>query len=735
MTVSLWDQRTSSSLRPGSAFLTTKFGRRMFLLFAGCALMPILGLALVSYSSVNRELLQQADARLAGTSKSLAMGIWERLAILDAELQIVVARLEPPGSRELVKARSLVGEELSNRFRGIVQGGVGDRAEVLLGRGLQLPELNREEMVHLETGRPLLKIARRGEEPFQILLVRNSALPGDVPSLIWGEIEPSYLWWGAGQETTLPAGNELVILDPNRKVQMYSTFHSARALPTAVVSDIGQGSHDGFSWEDGGSRYLGHYRLINLRPAFHYPGLTLVISEPEELVSLPLASFRRAFLAVTLATIVVVLLLSSRQIRSSLVPLEKLRLGTRSVASGNFGVSVSVESDDEFAELANAFNSMATSLERQFETLKSLTELQQTVLSALKIDSMVNTVLEQFGRVFPCRTVSVSVINPDRAGTGLIYHEKTSSIQTAAIDLLELTAPEMAAFEANRHHIVVDLSRDKPSFVPRDAMLETETVVAFPAFLKDELAAVVAASCGDISDLSERDFAAARQVTDQVAIGLANTRLIHELDNLNWSTLSALARAIDVRSPWTMGHTERVTRLARQIGQAMRLPKERLDTLHRGSLLHDIGKIGVRSEVLDKAGSLDPVEMEEVRDHARLGARIIEPIPALADAIPVVLQHHEWFNGEGYPASLAGNEICVEARILAVADCYDALRSDRPYRSALGHEEVMRRLEDRAGTQFDPRIVEVFAGIMAKTGPPRLTGAEVPNSIRSRIAS
>jgi len=735
MTVSSLDPRMSSSLRPGSTFLNTKLGRRMFLLFAGCALLPILGLALISYSSVHQELFHQAEDRLADTSKSLAMGILERLAVLDAELQIVAARLDAPSSIEKTPARSVLGEDLSSRFRSIVVNSESSRTEVVLGRSMSSPALSSEEIAHLETGRPLLKIVSEAQQSSRILLGRKSGFVGEAPLLIWGEIEPTYLWWGAGLESTLPAGNELVVLDSSRGLPMHSTLSGAQALPESTVAEISRGSHEGISWQAGDTRFLGHYRLVYLRPAFLYPSLTLVVSQPKELVTRPLASFKRAFLGVVVATLLVVMLLSLRQIRSSLIPLEKLRQGTRRVAAGDFGVSVSVETDDEFAELASSFNSMATSLERQFETLKSLNELQQSVLGALKIDRLVTTVLEQFGRVFPCEQVSVCVMNPDRARSGLIYHERKSPIQSAAVELIELAIPEIAAFDANRHHLVVNVSEGEPSFIPRGPRVEGLTVIAFPAFLEDELAVVVAANCRDRSVLSDRDFDAARQVTDQVAIGLVNTRLVHELDNLNWSMLSTLARAIDVRSHWTMGHTERVTQLARQIGKAMDLPKDRLDRLHRGALLHDIGKIGIRSEVLDKASSLTAEERAEIREHVRLGARIIEPIPALEPVIPIVLHHHEWFNGDGYPAGLAGNEICLEARVLAVADCYDALRSPRPYRDALGHEEVMEHIQKGSGKQFEPRIVETFVKLMEKAGQPRPTGTALPARAQSRVAS
>lgn len=677
--------------------------------------MPVVGLAVVSYLSVNRELFGQAEDRLADTTKSLAMGVWERLEILDAELQIITSQLEPGSGPGLIAARSVLGEDLSDRFRGIVIDSGDSHTRAAWGVDLRSPELDAAEQEHLATGRPLIRFSDLEDKRSQIYLGRRSVTLENTPVLIWSEIEPLYLWWGAGRETTLPAGHELVVLDASRDLQMYSTLPGSRILPAATTATLGRGSHGAIAWRGDGSRYRGHYRLMNLRPAFHYPGITLVVGQPEELVAQPLVSFKRAFLGIVLATLVLVTLLSLQQIRSSLIPLERLRAATRSVASGNFGVAVSVETDDEFAELADSFTTMATSLERQFATLTSLNELQQTVLSSLNIESMVATVLDQFSRIFPCEAVSVSIMNPDQPHTGLIYHEQSSSVQSTAKALLELSPEEMAALYAHRHHLEGSPSAPRPSFLPSGSGEAAKTVFAFPAFLGHELVAVVAASCGDVSGLTDRDFDAARQVTNQVAIGLSNIRLIHELDNLNWGTLSALARAVDVRSSWTMGHTERVTQLARNIGRILGLSTPRLNTLHRGGLLHDIGKLGVAPAVLDKPGSLDENEMAEVREHVRLGVRIIEPIPALADVIPIVLQHHEWFNGEGYPEGLAGDEICLEARILTVADCYDALSSDRPYRKAMLHDEAMDLIRNGVGKQFDPQVVEALVQLMAST--------------------
>ena len=193
---------------------------------------------------------------------------------------------------------------------------------------------------------------------------------------------------------------------------------------------------------------------------------------------------------------------------------------------------------------------------------------------------------------------------------------------------------------------------------------------------------------------------------------------IEALEQLDLGTLTALARAIDAKSEWTAGHSERVTNLALCMARDLALPAKSLQIMERGGLLHDIGKIGTPPAILDKLGRLEPEEMQIMRDHVKIGVRILEPIPCFREALPMVAQHHEWFDGSGYPAGLVGDQISLLARILAVADCYDAMVSDRPYRNGLPQPEALDILRRRSGTQFDPVVIEVFERLHAAGGLP-----------------
>jgi putative nucleotidyltransferase with HDIG domain len=256
--------------------------------------------------------------------------------------------------------------------------------------------------------------------------------------------------------------------------------------------------------------------------------------------------------------------------------------------------------------------------------------------------------------------------------------------------------------------------------------------LVLPVFLKERVTAIIALGHRTPCTYSEEDVLQVRRLANQLGAALSNAHLIEELDQLNWGTLTALARTIDAKSAWTAGHSERVTDLALRIGWVLGLSQKELDALHRGGLLHDIGKIGIPPEILDKMGRLSVEESEVMRQHVRIGARILEPVAAYADVIPIILQHHEWFNGSGYPDGVSGEAISLGARIFAVADSFDALTSDRPYRRGLGRRRAVEMIKEGAGGQFDPKVVQAFLSLMDQEGR---TAADQAEGDRAPVAA
>lgn len=274
--------------------------------------------------------------------------------------------------------------------------------------------------------------------------------------------------------------------------------------------------------------------------------------------------------------------------------------------------------------------------------------------------------------------------------------------------------------------------------------------LAITTFLRQELfqaegvalwvAAIIAVVMGAI-------FVALRRVGKRAATRLieANWQLAGEkvslredLDRLEQSyikTLQAINSAIDVNGSFTNGHASRVATYAVKIGTGFGMAPAELERLRDAALLHDIGKIWIPDYVLHKEGPLSRDELEVVRAHPVLGAEILSSAASLHDRIPAVLHHHERFDGTGYPHGLRGAEIPVEARILSLADAFDAMTSDRPFRSALVLREAIEEIYCCTGTQFDPKVVEAFMNVLDDIAMEAENLQVVPDRFGTRLYS
>jgi putative nucleotidyltransferase with HDIG domain len=202
--------------------------------------------------------------------------------------------------------------------------------------------------------------------------------------------------------------------------------------------------------------------------------------------------------------------------------------------------------------------------------------------------------------------------------------------------------------------------------------------------------------------------------------------------------IRALAQALDARDPYTAGHSERVSAVSVAIGRQLVLPDDELEVLRLGALLHDIGKIGISDAVLRKPGPLTAEEFELIKEHPGVGARILRGVHFLAPHLPIVELHHERPDGHGYPHRLCGEEIPLLARVVHVADAFDAMTSARAYRPARGAAEALRELWRCAGTQFDAEVVQAFAAALPaiEVAPPEdMRGAQAVAGPRLAVLS
>ncbi len=182
----------------------------------------------------------------------------------------------------------------------------------------------------------------------------------------------------------------------------------------------------------------------------------------------------------------------------------------------------------------------------------------------------------------------------------------------------------------------------------------------------------------------------------------------HVLRKAHLDSVRVLVEAIDAKDPYTMGHSDRVRKMCMRIGMKLKFGKERLQSLEYGALLHDIGKIGIKDEVLQKQSLLDPGDYQKIREHPLIGAKIVGGIDFFRDKIPMIRHHHEHFDGSGYPDGLAGEAIPLEARIISIPDAFDAMTCARIHRVTMTLKDVLTEFEKERGKQFDPDILEIF---------------------------
>jgi putative nucleotidyltransferase with HDIG domain len=694
-------------------FLRSRVARRIFVLFLCCALLPIGALAILSFNQVEKQLRELGQRRLQHANKAVGVAIVERLVFLKDEMKAVASKYAIKSNRVFPAPDAEFDHHLKERFKGLaVITGRGKRIS-LFGHVPNIPELTPQQSEHIRSGGTLVSSERFPDLTLEIFMTMALDPKNQGRGIIVGQLNAPYLWLPSVENPLLPM-TELCILDQSNHVLFSSLPGPVSFLEQAALkmsrSAVGQ-----FEWVHEKKEYIASYRSIFLQGAFLTPKWTVVLSESKSDVLVPATNFKKIFPLIILLSLWVVLLLSAVQIRRSLIPLEKLQEGTKRIAAQDFDSPVTIKSRDEFEELAASFNAMASRLSKQFNTLTTMGEIDRAILSSLDTEKIIGVVLSRIRDVFPCNYVSVTLLDYSDRIIGRTYTKSGTTDKEKAVETIDFSDKEIQHLVSHPESLLIEWGEAVPSYLAPIVQNGVKTFLILPIILKKKLSGFTTLGWSFKSTMhTQEDFDRARQLADQIGVALSNASLIRELNELNWGTLEALARAIDAKSHWTAGHSERVTRLALKIGRFLGLTQEELDVLHRAGLLHDIGKLGIPVDILDKEGKLTKKEEQLMREHVRLGLRILEPIAAYHEVIPVVAHHHESFNGEGYPDGLAGKDISLGGRIFAVADSFDALTSNRPYRQALNREYAVEMIKQGSGSRYDPDIVQALLEVMAQ---------------------
>jgi putative nucleotidyltransferase with HDIG domain/PAS domain S-box-containing protein len=380
------------------------------------------------------------------------------------------------------------------------------------------------------------------------------------------------------------------------------------------------------------------------------------------------------------------------------------------------GISHQVSTALEEAKLYRESIDRAIELSHKIETIQVMHEIDRNILSTLGMQEIMETAVRLISRVIPsCERATVVLV--DKGRQGFIYTAgfgTTVVPKGAFVPFEDTSAAEVVKTERTQY--IADMRGVKRHLSLEERLLKEGFLshIRTPLIVKGDVAAVLSIGSKSPSAFTPDNLSTLEKIASQIGVALENARLVTDLDELFMGTVRALSSAIDAKSPWTRGHSERVTQYALSIAREMGMEEMALNDIELAGLLHDVGKIGTYESILDKPGRLTDAELKVMRQHPVKGAEILAPIKQMQKLIPAIKYHHEFYDGNGYPDGVRGEEIPLYARILAVADTVDAMHAERPYRKGRSADVIVEELKRCSGTQFDPNVVEAFLKTIAK---------------------
>ena len=339
----------------------------------------------------------------------------------------------------------------------------------------------------------------------------------------------------------------------------------------------------------------------------------------------------------------------------------------------------------------------------QAETLQ---EVAAILSGAADISKVADLILEELNRVVPFESASIQIIDGEDLVISAVGGQLPKNSVGFRLPILEnkFARPML---EDHRTVFYEDISLH-PGWLVAPGTEKIKSWIGAPLIARGKCIGILTVDGYEINQFNHEDAQLVTSFAIHAGIAIENSRMFKEIEESYSQTVSALANAIDVRDSYINGHSQRLANFAIEIGRILQCDESAIEDIYWGALLHDIGKIGVPDEILNKPSKLTEEEFEVIKQHPAIGERIIEPIKKLAHLGPIIRAHQEKHDGSGYPDKLKGNEIPLASRIIAVADAFVAMTDDRVYRKAVSVEKALNEIKRSSGIQFDPEVVDAF---------------------------
>jgi putative nucleotidyltransferase with HDIG domain len=353
---------------------------------------------------------------------------------------------------------------------------------------------------------------------------------------------------------------------------------------------------------------------------------------------------------------------------------------------------------------------LSLNLSSTYEEISLIYRLTQHLKLTSQDEELARLALEWLPEVLPAQSLAIRLVPTDRTGT--IGREARREPIFLSYGDCPISGDELAqiiehvALVAGERPLIVNPATTGESSWPWPAV--RQLIIVSLCEGTNCFGWLAAVNHVDDAEFGTVEASLLSSVAAILGIHSGNSELYQQQREFFAGVVRALTSAIDAKDPYTCGHSDRVARVSVRLAEELGCDRKQIDTIYLSGLLHDVGKIGIDDNVLRKPGKLTDAEYEHIKTHAAIGHRILRDIKQLDEVLPVVLHHHEQWNGRGYPAGLAGDEIPLLARIVAVADSFDAMGSDRPYRAGMPEEKLDEILRAGAGQQWDAAVVEAF---------------------------
>jgi hypothetical protein len=385
-------------------------------------------------------------------------------------------------------------------------------------------------------------------------------------------------------------------------------------------------------------------------------------------------------------------------------------------------IKISSNGENEIVQIARSFNEVVQKLEGSIVELKHSKEMLQDVLtkvaSGVSFTENVNSFLDLIMKT------TVGAIDA-KSGLLLLLDDKKQFMEArSAYGFPEGFITKEKRFGLDIGVLDWTVKQKKPLLVPRLEKIKSDKVeeagsafmpplLCVPlVFRNDAIGSIIISGQGQSDNFSEEQLLIVTNIASQIAMAIVNAQLNQDAQRTYMETITALALAVEARDMYSRGHSDRVSMYSVKIAERLGMPEEEIKTIKEAGQMHDVGKIGISDDILRKPGPLEDFEFEIMRQHPTIGEGIILPLSGFSNLRDPIRHHHEWLNGQGYPDHLKGDEIPMSSRILAVADSYDAMTSDRPYRKSLGKEVAKQELIKYKGVRYDPTVVDVFLSLL-----------------------